>query len=84
MKEFYTTKELAKQYGVTDRTIRNWIYAGLPAIRPFPRSPWRIPTSAVAPAQPRNRDRLTSAAQELYAILSKLYTNTDGTDGAGG
>lgn len=51
MTQWYSTKEVADRYGVTDRAVRQWIDMGLlpgaEKVGPFEKSDWKVPDTAL-------------------------------------
>jgi len=75
MTAYLTVQEVAARWGVTDRTVRNWIYAGrLPAVRAGAGRPWRIPAGA---ASTTSRSDPASPMRELARLLRQEVQEAD-------
>ena len=72
---YASVSEVAKTFGVTDQTIRNWADWGwIPSVRRFKTGPRKIPRSVLASAEalsrPRPPLRRQFSDEEIEAIVS--------------
>lgn len=81
MQAFYSTAEVAKEFGTTDQTVRNWIEAGqLLAIQATPGGNYKIPAQALlvfkqnAGLLPKEEPRVPSVTSREFPSAEELYT----------
>jgi excisionase family DNA binding protein len=83
MKAFYTVKEVAKEFEVTEQSVRNWIRAGeIIAIQPVSNGVIRIPVPALDAFKrkrgllPRIPVATTYGHRETYENMAEYYKAT--------
>ena len=71
-KAYYTTKEVSRLLGVTDRTVRRWIMSGrIRAVRV--RRKWLIPASELKALQPVIREPEVSVSRVVIYVYRPLF-----------
>ncbi|MCC6054999.1 MAG: excisionase family DNA-binding protein [Thermosphaera sp.] len=71
-KAYYTTKEVSRLLGVTDRTVRRWIRSGrMRAVRV--RRKWLIPASELKALQPVIREPEVSVSRVVIYVYRPLF-----------
>jgi excisionase family DNA binding protein len=83
MKAFYTVKEVAKEFEVTEQSVRNWIRAGeIIAIQPVSNGVIRIPIPALDAFKrkrgilPRIQVATAYGHRETYENVAEYYKAT--------
>jgi putative resolvase len=71
-KSYYTTKEVSRLLGVTDRTVRRWIRSGrIRAVRV--RRKWLIPASELKALQPVIREPEVTVSRVVIYVYRPLF-----------
>ncbi|MEM0004774.1 MAG: excisionase family DNA-binding protein [Desulfurococcaceae archaeon] len=75
-KSYYTTREVSRLLGVTDRTVRRWIRSGrMRAVRV--RRKWLIPASELKALQPVIREPEVSVSRVVIYVYRPLFEEVD-------